>query len=107
MSAEFKITDGDIGTVIRRKLVDTSGNAVDLSGLTTKVMRFKDSNGTAKNGAGTVTYPNGGSDGVVQYIIANGDIDKPGGWRLQFVLSNGTASLIRPPIEDFEVGEKL
>lgn len=107
MPQTFGMVDGDVGVKIRRWLVDESGTAIDLSALATKAIKFEDPNKVVKSGAGTVTYPNGGTDGFVQYAIVNGDINLPGGWAFQFVLNNGTANVIRTPLEEFEVARKL
>lgn len=104
--AAIQITDGEIGVTIKRTIIDQDGVPVNLSGLTTKQFFLKNPNGVT-SAALAATYPGGGSDGVVQYVLASGDINMPGGWEMQFSLSNGTASVLKTPLEKFEVGRKL
>ena len=72
---------GDIGTIIRLTIVDEDGDAVDVSGATTKQIVIGKPDGTVLTKAASFT--DDGADGQIEYATVEGDLDIPGQWRAQ------------------------
>lgn len=113
-----QIQNGEIGLAIKRTILDQNGMIVDLAGYTTRRIIFRAPSGTIQNLTHPTlypTYPGGGTDGVVQYIVGTQVINavtvsilnEDGGWEMQFSLEDGTTKVIKTPIEKFQVGEKI
>lgn len=87
--AKNEIHVGDIGTVFTATIKD-GNTAVDLSGATTKQLKFHDPDGVliTKDAA----FVTGGSDGGIKYTTISGDLSKAGQWKLQgyVVLPSGS-----------------
>jgi hypothetical protein len=65
--------------------------AQDLSAYTAITFLFEDPDGTVTSKTGA--FKTDGTDGIVKYVLADGDINQAGNWRVQVVLSNATASV--------------
>jgi len=75
------IHEGDIGTIFRLTIVDTSGNVIDVSSATTMYLYFQKPDGT--NVQKTAEFYTDGTDGIIQYTSVDGDIDATGNWQVQ------------------------
>lgn len=86
MGAE-EIHEGDIGTVFQFTFKD-NGTAIDISTLTTREIIFKKPDKTKL--VKTPSLVTDGTDGLVTYTIASGDINQIGMWSAQgrLALSN-------------------
>ena len=72
---------GDIGTIFRLTIVDEDGDAIDVSGATTKKIYFEKPDRTKI--VRTATFYTDGSDGIIQYAVVDGDLNKSGDWQVQ------------------------
>lgn len=83
---------GSYGNNILITLKDLDGNAQDVSAYTgTKTAIGKSPSG--KSATATVTFNSTGSDGVVKWSWASGDIDEQGDWEVQIVLNSASARI--------------
>jgi hypothetical protein len=75
----------DIGTIFRVTVYDTTSSGgtsvADISTASTKQFTFKRPNGTTFTRSAVFTTD--GSDGDIQYISVDGDLDGAGTWNLQ------------------------
>lgn len=87
------IVDGDYGQTVQLTVLDTdTDTAADASAYTeSQEMIFKDPLGAETTK--TAAFEGDGSDGVVEYALANGDIDKAGLWQARAVVKSGSAKL--------------
>ena len=69
-----------IGTVIRLT-IEEDGSAVNVSGVSTKQIKFTDPGGTVTTQ--TATFYTDGTDGIIQYTTVDGDLDVVGEWQAQ------------------------
>jgi hypothetical protein len=83
--ASDEIHVGDVSTVFRFTVKD-GASIVDISDLDTLQVIFRKPDGTTLTK--TATYVTDGTDGLMKYIIAEGDIDVAGMWRVQGRVSN-------------------
>ena len=81
------IHQNDIGTTIKIQISDCSDNALDISSADTIQIVFKKPSGTSVTK--TATFTTDGSDGLIQYIIVDGDLDEIGSWKTQAVVTIG------------------
>lgn len=72
----------DEGTIFQITLMDGS-DILDVSSATSVVAYFKRPNNGTVLGPKTLTKPNGGTDGLVQYIWGTGELDTIGEWTFQ------------------------
>lgn len=75
------VHNGDIGTIFRLTITDTSGTAIDVSTAATKYIYFQDP--TSAKVQKTAVFTTNGSDGKIQYTSVSGDIDMVGTWQVQ------------------------
>ncbi len=81
---------GDIGTMFRLTIRDQDENIVSLDDTFVVVVVFqKPDESTIDRPA---VYINDGSDGLVQYITVDGDLDQFGHWKLQAVVTKTNVS---------------
>lgn len=84
--AANEIHVNDFGTVFTVTVKDGS-SAIDLSTATTKQIWFeKQDKSVLKKDA---TFVTDGTDGQIRYVIADGDLDTAGKWRIQAYYVNG------------------
>lgn len=108
MSCEAEIHLNDIGTVFRAtvkdKACDGTSSVLDVGAATTLNMIFKSPSGvvSTKN----AVFTTDGSDGQIQYITVDGDLNEVGQWKLQvyIVLPSGSW---RSDVGTFYVHENL
>lgn len=82
------IHQNDIGTVFKLTIKDSNGNVVDISSASVKQVVFKkpDLTTVTKN----CNFLTDGTDGIVTYTVASGDLDVAGIWMLQtYVVISG------------------
>jgi len=88
-----KIIVGDYGQTIQFTVIDVDTDAAaDVSAYTTSQdVQFKDPDGNIATE--TAGFNGDGSDGLVDYTLADGDIDEGGRWRVRVRLKSGSAQL--------------
>lgn len=93
----------DIGTVFQVYLRDGE-TAIDVSGATTKQIKFEDAEGTVTTQ--TAAFLTDGTDGVITYTTVADDLSVAGKWKIQgfVVLAGGTW---HSEVEVFHVQENL
>lgn len=98
-----EIHQNDIGTQFRVTVYD-GDTVVDISGATTKTIKFQKPSGTVVSK--TASFVTSGTDGVMQYATVAGDLDEVGGWLAQayLVLADWTG---HSDICQFEVHDNL
>ena len=79
----------DVGTLFKATIADCP-DSLDISGASTKQLKFKKPGGTVITRAGT--FFTDGSDGILTYTSIAGDIDECGRWELQAFLVLGGSS---------------
>src|SRR5687767_13585106 len=94
----------DFGTIFQFEIKDEDDAVVDVSTATTREIVFKKLTGDILSK--TASLVNAGTDGLVKYVIASGDIDTVGQWRVQgrVILSGKQFS---SDIHTFKVFENL
>lgn len=88
-----KIVNGDYGQAIELTFVDVDTSAAaNISSYTTaKQMIFTSPSGVATTK--TAAFKTDGSDGIITYTLANGDINAAGNWTVRGVVTTGSAKL--------------
>jgi len=77
-----EIHAGDVGVVLRFRVVDQDGTVLDISTATTKNVLLKPPAAATKTFAGAFTSD--GTDGLLEYTTTNGeDLDEAGTWQRQ------------------------
>ena len=71
---------GDIGTIFRATMYDGS-TVLDISGASTLQLIFAKPDGTTLTKTAVLT--NDGTDGIMEYITVDGDLDTKGDWKIQ------------------------
>lgn len=71
----------DYGTVLKITVVGSDGNSQDISGATNVLFLFEKPNETVFTRTGSLTTD--GSDGLIEYTVASGDLDMAGIWSIQ------------------------
>tara|TARA_R110001583_G_scaffold144719_1_gene296725 strand:- start:815 stop:1150 length:336 start_codon:yes stop_codon:yes gene_type:complete len=98
----------DIGTIFRVTVYDTTSTGgttvADISTASTKKFTFKRPDGTTFER--TAVFTTDGSDGNVQYISVDGDLNGPGTWNLQAYVATG-AGTWNTSVGTFKVHENL
>ena len=99
-----KITAEDYGQVLTITIKDVDADAAaDVSAYTTAQQVFlKDPDGNISD-ALTAAFGSDGSDGIVTYTLADGDIDEPGRWEICARVTSGSA-VLTSEWEQFNVG---
>jgi hypothetical protein len=97
------INKDDYGYTLELTVIDTdTDSAADVSGYTTsQSVVLKDPTDT--EATKSASFKTDGSDGIVQYTVADGDIDAAGVWHIRVKLVSGSATL-RSEWKTFEVG---
>lgn len=100
-----KITAEDYGQTLTITIKDTDTSAAaDVSAYTTAQQVFlRDPDGNISD-ALVAAFSTDGSDGVVTYTLASGDIDEPGLWHICARVTSGSA-VLTSEWESFRVGE--
>jgi len=88
-----KIVNGDYGQVAKLTFIDVDTEAAaDISSYSTTIsMIFTDPSGNSATK--TAAFDSDGSDGIIKYTLANGDIDEDGVWQVRGRVASGTAVL--------------
>ena len=98
-----EITSGDFGWVGKLRMVQ-DGTAVDISAYTTRQFIFKSPIGAVTTK--TATFDDDGTDGILKYTVADGDIDRAGSWRVQARIAKTGVELTSDPLH-FQVEDRL
>ena len=75
------VHNGDVGTIFRLTITDSSSTAIDVSTASTKYIYFLDPSGVKHKK--TAAFYTDGTDGIIQYTTIAGDIDEVGTWQMQ------------------------
>lgn len=103
MAAEIHV--GDIGTSFRATVKDEEDEIVNLSTANTLLMWFRKPDGSVAEF--TASLYTDGTDGVIEYITEENDLDQPGRWKSQGVVGFPDGSLIHSDIHTFKVYDNL
>jgi hypothetical protein len=98
------IHQNDIGTEIRVQINDCNNAAIDISMADSKVIVFKKPNGDSISR--NATFVTNGSDGLLYYIIADGDLTEVGTYKVQAIVTVG-AYVWHSQFESFRVYRNL
>lgn len=101
MASEIHV--GDIGTIFRVTIKD-GDSIVDVSNVDSKVIYLQKPDGT--NLAKTASFYTNGTDGIIQYVSQDGDLDQGGTWQIQAKIDFGT-DIFNTSIEKFKVLRNL
>lgn len=71
----------DYGTVLKINVVDSAGNSQSISDATDILFLLEKPNESIISRSGILTTD--GSDGLIQYTVASGDLDMAGIWSIQ------------------------
>ncbi len=78
---------GSFGVLIFVTLRDTAGNPQDVSSFVGTKLAIGVSPDKRKTRSASVSFSTDGSDGIVSWAWASGDMDRAGDWELQVVLN--------------------
>jgi len=82
---------GSYGQTIVITLRDLNGVVQDISAYASTLTAIGKPPGGKKIATATVTWNSDGTDGIVSFSWASGDIDESGEWELQITLNSATA----------------
>jgi len=102
MSGEIR--QNDVGTEIRVCIEDCDQNVVNLSGASLKQFVFKKPSGAILTK--DALFFTDGSDGILSYVIASGDLNEIGTWQMQ-VHVNVDSNVWRSSFKSFKVHRNL
>ena len=80
---------GSYGQTILITLKDLDGNIQNVSAFTGTRTAIGVSSDKRKTVSAAISFNGDGSDGVVSWVWAAGDIDRPGDWEVQLTLNTG------------------
>src|SRR5690242_18772518 len=103
MAGQLRI--GAIGATIRRTIYDETGAIVDLSPTTTRRLVLEKPDGGLLTKAGV--FSTDGTDGQIEYVTIDGDIDIQGTWRGQFYFEFGATQKLHTDLFRMSVGANL
>jgi hypothetical protein len=98
------IHQNDVGTILKVCVKDTDGAVVDISTATTKqiILQKPDETTLTCN----CSFYTDGTDGIIQYITQDGDLDQAGIWLLQtYIVMSGDE--FRSGVISFKVRRNL
>lgn len=93
------------GTTLFVFTVKENGAAIDISGYNTRIIRFRKPNGIGVNQTGSLTTD--GTDGKLQYQATTDDLDLPGQWQGQILLSSAGGAFFPSSWAPFRVYPNL
>lgn len=103
MAAEIHVDD--IGTSFRVTMKDEDGVVVDISTATSLLIWFAKADGSTMEK--TATLVNSGTDGLMEYVTVDGDLDQAGPWKIQGVVGFADDSVFHSDITKFKVFANL
>lgn len=98
---------GDFGDAITITLVDDDNVAVDVSAYTGTITVTAISPDELKIVSWTGTFSTDGSDGIITFTPASGDIDREGDWKAQVKLTISTTNVAKSYIFTLSVGRGI
>jgi hypothetical protein len=101
MASEIHV--GDIGTILRVTIYDGT-EIVDVSNVDSKTIYLQKPTGATLTK--TAVYYTDGTDGIIQYVTEDGDLDQAGTWQIQAKIDFGT-DVFNTNIEKFKVLRNL
>ena len=103
MAEEIHVAD--VGTSFRAAIKDEDGAVLDLSTSTSLLMWFRRPDLTTFEKEASLFTD--GTDGVIEYVIADGDLDQAGKWKAQGVVGFPGGGLNHSDIHSFKVFANL
>lgn len=94
----------DIGTALRATIKDENGVVVDISEATSLIMKMQRPNGVVVLKESSLTGD--GSDGIMEYVTEDGDLDAIGTWTIQGYVVLPTGSW-HSDLHEFKVHRNL
>ena len=101
MASEIHV--GDVGTIFRVTIKD-GDSIVDVSNVDSKTIYLQKPIGATLTK--TAVYYTDGTDGIIQYVTEDGDLDQAGTWQIQAKIDFGT-DVFNTNIEKFKVLRNL
>lgn len=98
------IHDGDFGTILQTTIKEDDAS-VDVSGATSVKFSAHPPGGTVKSF--TAANTTDGTDGKVRYTTLDGDINVPGTWRIQALITFSATKVMRSVPDTIIVGPRL
>lgn len=94
------IVNGMYGQAVQLTIKDIdTDSAADVSSYSTsQKMQLKDPSGNTSDHT-TAAYDSDGSDGLINYTLADGDIDETGTWAIRTYITSASAVLISQWLE--------
>lgn len=86
------IVVGQYGESLQFTIVDSNGNAVDISSYSSTKTAYLRSPDSLLLKSYTATFVSSGADGQIQFTPGSGDIDRAGSWELQFKLTSASTT---------------
>ena len=103
--AKSEIHKNDANLGLRFTIKDENDNVVNLSGAAKKDIIFKKPNNVKFTKSGSLVTD--GTDGVIQYATATGDLDTVGYWRAQCFVDLGSSGSFYSDVVKFKVHDNL
>jgi len=82
------IHQNDIGTTIKVQISDCNDTAIDISAADVKQIVFKKPSGASLTK--TANFTTTGVDGLIEYVVAAGDFDEVGTYKIEAVVTVGS-----------------
>lgn len=98
------ILNGDFGTILQTT-VEEDNASVDVSGASEVKFSAHPPGGTVKSF--TAGFTSDGTDGKVRYTTLDGDINVPGTWRIQVLITFSATKILRSIPDTIIVGPRL
>ncbi len=98
------IHNGDIGTIIEATVKD-GASAVDISSASSVKFSVNPPRSAVKSF--TAAFTSSGTDGKVRYTTLAGDINVPGTWWIQVLVTFSASKVLRSVPVSFTVGSRL
>lgn len=103
MSAEIHV--GDVGTAFKITVKDEDEAVIDISTATLKQIWFQKADGTVVTK--TASFVTDGTDGQMQYVTEDDDLDQTGKWKIQGYIEIGASRKVHTDISEFKVWPNL
>lgn len=103
MAAE--IHEGDVGTAFKITVKDEDDVVIDISSATLKQIWFQKADGSVSTK--TATLVTDGTDGQMQYITVDDDLDQTGKWKIQGYIEIGSSRKVHTDVSEFKVWANL
>ena len=93
----------DVGTLLR-VIIQENNSVKNLAGITSSQIVLRKPSGSTLTKSSV--FGSNGSDGIITYTTESGDIDEIGIWRIQGVITSGSA-VFYSEVEEFTVNRNI